>query len=146
MSVFTLLAAIKVESITSMSVHPPLLLVCYRANRFYSLVGGLLMFGVGLLYLISERHLTKPAKVSKNDLAKVKNDGLSRTILGAQVCQDLLDLYCHHKLIVLEVGLVAVAMLVTRSSVSSLQARQGLPLGAQVTGWVVLSMKLLRPC
>lgn len=47
------------------------------------------MFGVGLLYLISERSIIKPAKVSKDDLEKVVNDGLSRTILGAQVCLDL---------------------------------------------------------
>ena len=44
------------------------------------------MFAVGLLYLVSEGSIIKPAKVSKDDLAKVANDGFSRTILGAQVC------------------------------------------------------------
>ena len=39
-----------------------------------------------------------------------------------------------------KVGLVGLAMFVTRSSVLSLQARKGLPLGAQVIGWLVLSM------
>lgn len=37
-----------------------------------------------------------------------------------------------------QVGLVALAMVVTRSSVASLQAKQGLPLGTQVVGWVTL--------
>jgi len=47
------------------------------------------MFGVGLLYLISERSIIKTAKVSKDDLDKVANDGFSRMIIGAQVCLDL---------------------------------------------------------
>lgn len=42
-----------------------------------------------------------------------------------------------------QVGLVALAMLVTRSSVASLQAKQGLPLGTQVVGWVTLGKFLL---
>ena len=43
-----------------------------------------------------------------------------------------------------QVGLVALAMLVTKSSVTSLQARQGLPLGAQIVGWAVMSMLSAR--
>ena len=35
-----------------------------------------------------------------------------------------------------QVGLVALAILVTRSSVASLQAKQGLPVGTQMAGWV----------
>lgn len=35
-------------------------------------------------------------------------------------------------------------MVVTRSSVASLQAKAGLPLGAQVTGWIVLGKLLGR--
>jgi len=56
------------------------------------------MFGVGLLYLVSERSIIKPAKVSKDDLEKVSNDGLSRTILGAQVCLDLR--YCYNQYLI----------------------------------------------
>lgn len=38
-----------------------------------------------------------------------------------------------------QVGLIALAIVVTRSSVASLQAKQGLPLGTQVLGWITLS-------
>jgi phosphatidylinositol glycan class N len=48
-------------------------------------------------------------------------DSLSRSILGIQV------------------GLIVLAMIVTRSSVASIQAKRGLPVGNQVVGWVVLS-------
>lgn len=37
-----------------------------------------------------------------------------------------------------QVGLIALAMLVTRSSVASLQTKQGLPLGTQAVGWITL--------
>jgi len=44
-----------------------------------------------------------------------------------------------------QVGLVALAMLVTRSSVFSLQAKQGLPLGTQIVGWVTLIASFIVP-
>ncbi len=37
-----------------------------------------------------------------------------------------------------KVGLVGLATAVTRSSIASLQAKQGLPLGTQLMGWTVL--------
>ncbi|RYP35264.1 hypothetical protein DL766_002607 [Monosporascus sp. MC13-8B] len=43
------------------------------------------------------------------------------------------------------IGLVILAMLVTRSSALSLQARQGLPRGNQVVGWLVLIVSFLMP-
>lgn len=57
---------------------------------------------------------------SKHRLSAADADGVSRAILGLQV------------------GLVALAMLVTRSSVASLQTKQGLPLGTQIAGWATL--------
>lgn len=38
-----------------------------------------------------------------------------------------------------QIGLVLLAMVVTRSSALSLQAKLGLPRGNQVVGWIVLS-------
>jgi phosphatidylinositol glycan class N len=44
-----------------------------------------------------------------------------------------------------QVGIIILAILVTRSSVASLQAKKGLPLGNQVTGWLVLITSLGLP-
>jgi len=89
-----------------------------------SLLGGLLILILGVLYLAFEKSLLVQTAPSKEALSAAKADGLSRSILGVQV------------------GLVGLAMLVTRSSVASLQAKQGLPLGTQLVGWVTLG-KLL---
>lgn len=91
------------------------------------LLGGLLILSVGVLYILLEKSLLVQAAPSKDGLASNKVDGISRTIMGVQV------------------GLVALAMLVTRTSVASLQAKQGLPLGAQVVGWVTLVASLVVP-
>lgn len=42
--------------------------------------------------------------------------------------------------------MVLLALIVTRSSVSSLQSRQGLPFGNQVAGWFVLGKFAFYPC
>ena len=86
-------------------------------------LGGVLIFVIGILYIAFERNLLIQTASTKEFTAKV--DGLSRTILGVQV------------------GLVALAMVVTRSSVASLQARQGLPLGTQVVGWFTLGKSMV---
>ena len=76
------------------------------------------MFSVGLLYLLFEKSMLVTSK--SDGLASPTADGLSRSILGIQL------------------GEIVLAMLITRSSVASLQARRGLPLGNQVAGWTVL--------
>jgi phosphatidylinositol glycan class N len=38
----------------------------------------------------------------------------------------------------IQIGLTLLSMVVTRSSALSLQAKQGLPRGNQITGWIVL--------
>lgn len=86
--------------------------------------GALLMFFTGLLYLLFEGDILKRSKTHASDA--VNNSG-SRIIMGMQI------------------GLVLLATIVTRSSAASLQAKQGLPLGNQVVGWSVLVASLLLP-
>lgn len=45
----------------------------------------------------------------------------------------------------IQIGLIALAMAVTHSSVSALTARDGLPLGNQITGWGILVGSLVMP-
>ena len=78
---------------------------------------------VGVLYLLFEKTVI-PTKMRDNKPV-LALDGMSKVILGVQV------------------GLIVLAMVVTRSSVASLAARKGLPLGNQVTGWIVLSELLI---
>ena len=44
-----------------------------------------------------------------------------------------------------QIGLIFLALITTRSSILSIQSRQGLPLGTQVTGWLVLISSLTVP-
>ncbi|SMR53146.1 unnamed protein product [Zymoseptoria tritici ST99CH_1E4] len=91
-------------------------------------VGGFLILMVGVLYIAFEKHLLVKTAPKGNDKAVgIADDGLSRALLGVQV------------------GLVALAMIVTRSSVTSLQAKKGLPLGTQVVGWFTLVASLTVP-
>ncbi|KAI3535267.1 phosphatidylinositolglycan class N [Colletotrichum filicis] len=78
--------------------------------------GGIVMAAIGLAYLIWEdRLLAKPALP------------ISRALTGIQI------------------GLILLAIVVTRSSAISLQAKAGLPRGNQVVGWIVLVISLLMP-
>lgn len=74
------------------------------------------MLSVGILYLLFEKSI-----LSSIGSPCAAIDSLSKSILGVQI------------------GLILLAMIVTRSSIASLQAKRGLPLGNQVVGWLVLS-------
>lgn len=76
------------------------------------------MASVGVLYLLFEASIL--ALRSNGGLRSKGSGRLSRVILGIQV------------------GLIVLAMIVTSSSISSLQAKRGLPVGNQVVGWLVL--------
>lgn len=91
------------------------------------LLGGFLMVAVGVLYLLFERSILADSDSTEDELASSSTDGLSRIILGLQI------------------GLVVLAMIVTKSSVTSLRAKEGLPLGTQVVGWAVLVASLAVP-
>lgn len=85
------------------------------------------MASVGLLYLLFEKSILSASSSARSELSSPQADGLSRNILGAQI------------------GLIMLAMIVTRSSVASLQAKRGLPAGNQVIGWLVLSISTAAP-
>ena len=80
---------------------------------------------VGLLYLFFEKSILSSS--TSGGLASPSIDGLSRSILGVQV------------------GLIVLAMIVTSSSIASLQGKRGLSLGNQVLGWIVLSKSRSSP-
>ena len=89
------------------------------------LLGGFLMLCVGVLYLTYEEQLTSTSKTRSRSTPVALE--WPRVIIGVQI------------------GLVLLSMLVTRSSIASLQAKQGLPLGNQVVGWIVLVLSLSLP-
>ena len=80
-------------------------------------IGGLLMFAAGAVYLFFEHEITSRSRSRKSSTPPAY---LSRIFMGLQL------------------GVVLLTILVTRSSVMSMQARKGLPLGNQVVSWFVL--------
>jgi GPI ethanolamine phosphate transferase 1 len=77
------------------------------------------MVAIGLVYLAFE-DLILTNFSQKSERAFPIDRKITRTVIGIQV------------------GLIVLAMLVTRSSALSLQAKQGLPRGNQIVGWLVL--------
>ena len=76
------------------------------------------MLSIGILYLLFNQRV---ASYAGEGSADGKNTiAWSRIIIGVQI------------------GLIMLAMVVTRSSIASLQAKRGLPVGNQVVGWTVL--------
>ncbi|KIW19903.1 hypothetical protein PV08_00478 [Exophiala spinifera] len=106
MSTFTLLPAIKVEDVNTITA------------------GGLLMLGAGLAYLYYEHDIHSQ---SKSGQPASEPNTVSRMLMGLQL------------------GVILLAIIVTRSSVSSIQAKNGLPLGNQVVGWIALISSLILP-
>ncbi|KAK7748994.1 Glycosyl phosphatidyl inositol anchor synthesis [Cytospora paraplurivora] len=95
-------------------------------NITYIMLGGTLMVAIGVLYLAFQDRILAgfSPTVSK---PKPTRTVTSRSLIGIQI------------------GLVALAMFVTRSSALSLQAKQGLPRGNQIVGWLVFVVSLLMP-
>jgi len=85
------------------------------------------MFAIGLVYMVFGTAIADGATPRSAATAMAHRDLLARSILGVQV------------------GLIALAMYVTSSSVRSLQSKQGLPLGNQLIGWATLVLSLTVP-
>ncbi|KAI1116831.1 GPI ethanolamine phosphate transferase 1 [Nemania sp. NC0429] len=91
------------------------------------MLGGALMSAVGIIYLAFGDKLLADFSGSIKPQSQQRENRLSRTLIGIQT------------------GLIILATIVTRSSALSWQAKQGLPLGNQVVGWLVLVISLLMP-
>ena len=76
---------------------------------------------IGILYLLFEKTIL--ASSEQLGQGSLSLDHVTKSIVGVQV------------------GLILLAMLVTRSSIASLQAKHGLPFGNQVMGWIILGME-----
>lgn len=81
------------------------------------------MVAIGVVYLVFENSIIRDSSPSTK-LYSPRNH-ITRGLIGAQI------------------GLTLLAMIITRSSALSLQAKTGLPRGNQILGWVVLG-KFLR--
>jgi len=57
----------------------------FLLTHLKSLIGGVLMFAVGTLYLIAERTLLASSRTGKKVVAATMGDAYSRAIIGAQV-------------------------------------------------------------
>ncbi|KAJ2987392.1 hypothetical protein NUW58_g3137 [Xylaria curta] len=91
------------------------------------MLGGSIMVAVGVLYLVFEDKLLADFSGSVKPQSPQRQNGISRALIGIQT------------------GLIILAMIVTRSSALSMQAKQGLPRGNQIVGWLVLVISLLMP-
>ncbi|OBT60767.1 hypothetical protein VE03_09750 [Pseudogymnoascus sp. 23342-1-I1] len=91
------------------------------------LYGGSLMVIIGLLYLFFEFQLLRNSALDGENATARPSNPTSRIMIGVQI------------------GLIILSMIVTRSSALSLQAKQGLPRGEQVLGWTILVLSLLMP-
>ncbi|KAK8011339.1 GPI ethanolamine phosphate transferase 1 [Apiospora arundinis] len=111
-------------SCLAMSVFTLLPPAMKTENVTLIMLGGSLMVAAGIGYLLFEDKLIADLSRSKGPS---KSNYISRTLIGVQI------------------GLVLLAMFVTRSSALSLQARTGLPRGNQVVGWLVMIISLLMP-
>nr|XP_036575773.1 gpi-anchor biosynthetic protein [Colletotrichum truncatum]KAF6782397.1 gpi-anchor biosynthetic protein [Colletotrichum truncatum] len=88
------------------------------------MAGGITMAMIGIAYLFWEDKLLA---TSSSNHASRQTLPIARAMTGIQV------------------GLVLLSIIVTRSSVLSLQAKQGLPRGNQTVGWMILVVSLLMP-
>ncbi|POS79728.1 GPI ethanolamine phosphate transferase-2 [Diaporthe helianthi] len=110
-------------SMSSFTLLPPAM---KQENLNTIILGGVLMVAIGLLYLAFEDRVLSDFSTTASKTKQPRKE-ISRALLGVQV------------------GLVALAVVVTRSSVLSLQAKQGLPRGNQVVSWLVLITSLMMP-
>lgn len=99
------------------------------------------MVTVGILYLVLEKKVLVKSKLPGDSTVSADNT-LSRSLIGVQVRNELNNSKSSANLE--QIGFIILAMIVTRSSALSLQAKLGLPRGNQIVGWNVLGMYFPR--
>ena len=80
------------------------------------------MAATGIVYMLFEESITSLSRSREGMTSSL--DYISRSIMGIQI------------------GFIVLAIIITRSSIASLQAKKGLPLGSQVIGWFTLIASL----
>lgn len=95
------------------------------------------MATVGVLYLVFERNILKQSGFFVDSIRPANSLG-SRTLIGAQVMFFFMYIQNQANKSTLQIGLVILSVIVTRSSILSLQAKVGLPKGNQIVGWLVV--------
>jgi phosphatidylinositol glycan class N len=106
--------------------------------------GGFLMVAIGILYLMFEKSLLSRSP-GGGASASAAHNTLSRSLIGVQVGGFLSFAFLQQTRPASQanegqIGFIILAMIVTRSSALSLQAKMGLPRGNQIVGWHVLGM------
>lgn len=99
------------------------------------------MAAIGVIYLTFEKKLLAKSSLAGDSTAPADNV-LSRSLVGVQVRNVLTHAQAASNM--RQIGLIVLAMAVTRSSVISLQTKLGLPRGNQIVGWFILGMKFLH--
>lgn len=98
------------------------------------------MFAIGAIYLVFEEKISGPAH-TPNGAADAQTNFKSRIVLGIQVRHTPIS-PCS-LLSIVQLGLVLLSIIVTKSSIHYVQARQGLPLGVLAVGWSTLGEPLV---
>ncbi len=95
------------------------------------------MVVIGVTYLVFEKKLLGESKFH-GESTEPADSSLSRSLIGAQASLLLHNLQWSPN--AEQIGFIVLALIVTRSSVLSIQAKTGLPRGNQIVGWIVLGI------
>jgi phosphatidylinositol glycan class N len=79
------------------------------------------MAAIGIAYIAFEDYIIEQLPKTKEVEAAAGKPLISRAVLGAQI------------------GLILLAIVTTRSSIASISAKAGLPIGTQIVGWLTFS-------
>jgi phosphatidylinositol glycan class N len=85
------------------------------------------MLAIGIAYIAFEDRIIEQLPETKEAEKASGKPLITQTVFGAQV------------------GLIVLAMIVTRSGIAAVATREGLPLGTQVAGWLTLSTYPVLP-